>query len=60
MVVDSIHLRRVLICLSAILAKFGIRTTTQMGVRATNLAKIALRQISTLRRWMDSTTLLLR
>ena len=36
---------------------FGIRTTTQMGVRATNLAKIALRHISTLRRWMESTTI---
>ena len=36
---------------------FGIRTTAQMGVRATNLAKIALPQISTLRRWMESTTI---
>ena len=36
---------------------FGIRTTAQMGVRATNLAKISLTQISTLRRWMESTTI---
>ena len=32
----------------------GIRTSAQLGARATNLAKIALKQISTLRNWMKS------